>query len=124
MTKDEIMAMSDHGLRMYIAGLLGATDTMLVALTYPQKSQRSIIGRWEDEERGEVWKIIPDYPNDAGAIRHLLDGLKTSDQRDEYIRCLSEIVLEKPYPDKHSDLWSIIYASPRDQIRAFIMAMS
>ena len=72
MTKYGVMTMTDAELRIRVAELLGARTAMPLPAVLTWK-QGAIIGQWEDKERGEIWKEIPDYPNDIKAAWKLVD---------------------------------------------------
>ena len=77
MTKDEVMTMSDNELRIRAAELLGAKTTMPLPAVLTWK-QGAIIGQWEDKERGDIWREVPDYPNDIKAAWKLAEKARLS----------------------------------------------
>lgn len=75
------MAMSDGELRVEVAYMFGATDVHLFPSGHQmafrsdlaQQKGEVIVGRWKDEGRGELWREVPDYPNDIKAAWKLVD---------------------------------------------------
>ena len=148
MTKDEVMKMTDEELNAKAAELRGLRRAKIEEVAChiglpiedarlvdppswiwewngdpipPEVASASIRARCSEEGCWAITQGPPDYSNDIKAVWELVDRLKAVDQRDKYVRYLSEITLGKPYPDKHGDIWYLIRSSPRDQVRAFII---
>ena len=124
MTKDEVMVLSDKELKLKAAALEGF-ECRADGVYGPDGLAWYLFA--DPRAVGPTFSyadILPDYTSDIASAWELVDRLKTTDQRERYVHYLTEVVLQKGYPDKLSDLWYVIHAPARDQTRAFILAMT
>ena len=138
MNLDEVTTLSDDELRIKVAGLMGMQNIRrgynnndaylnLGGVTQPPVKDMGLsyrlVGDIVSNDGAHNTFYIEDYPNDIAAAWRLESNLKSVDRQDEYIHCLSEITLQIAWPNKHSEQWPLIHASPRARTRAFVLAM-
>ena len=123
MTKDGVMTMTDKELRIRAAELLGAKTTMPLpaALTW---KQGTVIGQWEDEERGKIWREIPDYPSDIKAAWKLFEQARNGDRFWDFCTALKDLAIgDDSVPAWKNYMVILGHLSPGIITRAFILAM-
>ena len=69
----EVMAMSDEELLVNTAKLFGAKTFKVVLKEKGGEPHDVIIGRWEDDMLGSIWREIPNYVDDVKAAWSLVE---------------------------------------------------